>query len=98
MIPLRDFQQSVKSGVYDAWQSGARNVMAVMPTGAGKTVLFSNIIAEFNAPAVAIAHRSEIVTQISLALARNGIRHKVIGPKSVSHACSSLHLMETMRN
>jgi DNA repair protein RadD len=33
---LRPYQQAVKDEIYDAWRSGKRNVVAVMPTGAGK--------------------------------------------------------------
>lgn len=98
MPQLRPFQQDLKTSIYNAWSSGSRNVLAVSPTGSGKTVLFSNIIAEYQAPAIAIAHRQEIVTQISLALARNGVRHRVIGPRSVISACTQLHLFELSRN
>jgi superfamily II DNA or RNA helicase len=98
MIQLRDFQQDVERRIYAAWQDGARNVLAVMPTGSGKTVLFSKIMADQSRPSVAIAHRQELVGQISLALARNGVRHRIIGPRSVARACASLHLAETRRN
>ena len=70
MIHLRPFQAEVEAGVYAEWQAGARTVTAVMPTGAGKTVLFSKIMADQSRPSVAIAHRQELVGQISLALAR----------------------------
>lgn len=98
MIQLRDFQSDVENRIYAAWLAGARNVAAVLPTGAGKTVLFSKIMADQQRPSVAIAHRQELVGQISLALARNGVRHRIIGPRSVARACSSLHLAETRRN
>lgn len=98
MTQLRDFQQDVKQQVLYAWGSGARNVLAVLPTGGGKTVVFANILAEHAGPCVAIAHRQEIVTQISLALARNGVRHRVIGPKAIASACTALHLIELKRN
>jgi DNA repair protein RadD len=98
VIQLRDFQQDVERRIYAAWQDGARNVAAVMPTGSGKTVLFSKIMADQQRPSVAIAHRQELVGQISLALARNGVRHRIIGPRSVARACANLHLAETRRN
>jgi superfamily II DNA or RNA helicase len=98
MIQLRPFQAELKQSIIQQWSSGVRNILAVMPTGAGKTVLFSDIIANTPGACIAIAHRQEIVTQISLALARNEVRHRVIGPKSVSSACSQLHLMELNRN
>jgi superfamily II DNA or RNA helicase len=33
---LRDYQMSVKNDIYTLWSQGARNVAAIMPTGAGK--------------------------------------------------------------
>lgn len=97
-VPLRYFQQSLKSEIMQAWKNGMRNVLAVLPTGGGKTVLFSDIMAGNEGASVAIAHRREIVSQISLALARNGVRHKVIGPHSVARICTALHIGELNRN
>ena len=88
----------MKQQIYSAWHQGARNVMAVLPTGGGKTVVFSNILAEYQGASVAIAHRQEIVTQISLALARNEVRHRIVGPSDVARTCTSLHLNELNRN
>lgn len=93
-MQLRPYQADAKAGVYSAWQSGALNALAVLPTGAGKTVLFSDIIREHNAPVCAIAHRQELVSQISLALARDGVRHRIIGPKSVVKLCVNIHMAE----
>lgn len=98
MTKLYDFQQELKDDIMSAWNDGARNVLAVLPTGGGKTVVFSDIIAENSGSSVAIAHRQEIVTQISLSLARNNVRHRVIGPPAVARACTSLHLAELKRN
>lgn len=97
-MKLRDYQLALKSEIYQAWQSGARNVLAVMPTGAGKTATFSNILSEHRAASVAIAHRSELVSQMSLALARNGVVHRVIGPPALGRGCAALHIAELSRN
>lgn len=43
---------------------------------------------------MAIAHRTELVSQMSLTLARNGVRHRVIGPQSLQRLCVTLHLSE----
>lgn len=96
--PLRPFQSDIRANVYAAWQAGARDVLAVAPTGSGKTVLFSDIIASNPGASVAIAHRQELVTQISMALARNGVRHRIIGPGAVSRTCTSLHMAELKHN
>jgi superfamily II DNA or RNA helicase len=65
-----------------------------MPTGGGKTVVFSDIIRENVGASCAIAHRQELVSQISIALARNGIRHRIIGSKEVVRVIVKLHTDE----
>lgn len=82
-MQLRDYQQTLKDDIYAAWHQGHRNVMAVAPTGSGKTVLFSSILKDFDTPKVAIAHRQELVSQMAMALARFGVRHQIIGQKSL---------------
>lgn len=98
MIRLRPFQAELESRIYQAWQAGARVVCGVLPTGGGKTVLFSKILHDQSAATVAVAHRAELVTQISLALARNGVRHRVIGPSTLQRACNALHMAEVGRS
>jgi superfamily II DNA or RNA helicase len=56
------------------------NVLAVMPTGSGKTVLFTRIVADRTSPACILVHRVELVSQISVTLARWGVRHRIIAP------------------
>lgn len=80
---LRDFQTKFKSDIYTEWANGARNVMGVSPTGSGKTVVMGSVVQDFNAPTCAIAHRQELVSQISLALNRAEIPHGIIAPKQV---------------
>jgi superfamily II DNA or RNA helicase len=98
MTKLRVFQQLTKDAVNQAWADGHKDVMMVLPTGGGKTVIFSSIMQDERAPSVAIAHRQEIVSQISLALARNGVVHRIIGSQSVASTCRGLHLSELRRN
>lgn len=98
MTPLRPFQANIRTAIYNAWANGARNVMPVLPTGGGKTVLFGNIIAENQGPSVAIAHRQELTSQISLALARNGVRHRVIGAKTLQREIVQIHMAEVGRD
>lgn len=94
---LRDYQSDVLRGIVAEWTAGARNVLAVLPTGGGKTVCFAYAIANHPGGSVAIAHRAELVSQMSLALAREGVRHRVIGPASLSRSCERLHLDELQR-
>ena len=98
MTSLRDFQVEMRDLVQAAWDIGLPNVLAVLPTGAGKTVLFSHIVARSGVPAIVIAHRQELVMQISLALARNGVRHKILAPASVARVCVNQHIAEMGKN
>lgn len=91
---LRPYQSDIKNDIYAAWNSGAVNVLAVLPTGAGKTVTFSDIIHDHQGASCAIAHRQELVSQISLALARDRVRHRIIGPKNVVKLCVNIHMAE----
>lgn len=93
-MQLRPYQTEGKRDVYDAWNAGAENVLLVEPTGAGKTVIFSDIIHENDSASCAIAHRQELVGQISMALARNEVRHKIIGPTKVIRTIVNYHMLE----
>lgn len=83
-----------KDRILSAWASGVDNVAEVLPTGAGKTVLFSSIVRDHIGAGCVIAHRQELVCQISLALCRNGVRHRIIGPKNVIKLAVALHMIE----
>ncbi|RZM50420.1 DEAD/DEAH box helicase [Klebsiella pneumoniae] len=92
---LRPYQQELKNQIYNHWNDHQHsNVLAVLPTGAGKTVFFSSIIAEHSGATCAVAHRQELVSQISLALARNKVRHRIIGPTNVVKMIVRLHMGE----
>ena len=49
-----------------------------MPTGAGKTVAFGTVLAQEPGIRFAIAHRQELVSQMSMTLAKLGIEHCVL--------------------
>lgn len=94
-MQLRPYQQKAHTEIIGQWAAGSDNVLAVLPTGAGKTVLFAEILRQHVGCSIAIAHRQELVEQISLALARNAIRHRIIGPRSVVKSCVEIHIRET---
>lgn len=92
---LRPYQQELKHAIYNHWNDHPQsNVLAVLATGAGKTVLFSSIMADNGGATCAVAHRQELVSQISLALARNKVRHRIIGPTNVVKMIVRLHMEE----
>jgi superfamily II DNA or RNA helicase len=93
-MELRPYQQIIVDQIYKAWEQGATNVLAQLATGAGKTVLFSKIISDYSGYSIAVAHRMELVSQISLTLARYGVRHNIIAQKTVLREIVSLHMAE----
>lgn len=60
---LRDYQRQAVTGALDAWKRGARSVLAVSPTGSGKTTIFSWLASQMSAPVVVCVHRRELATQ-----------------------------------
>lgn len=95
---LRPYQTLLTQAIYGAWANGAKNVCAVLPTGGGKTVVFGAVIADYVGASVAIAHRNELVAQMSTALAREGVVHRIIGPDSLRRECVRLHTDELGRS
>jgi len=98
VIVLRDYQQQLYADIHAEWGKGARNVLAVAPTGSGKTSTFAKVIHDHPGASIAIAHRNELVSQISLTLARNGVRHRIIGSHTAVRACVGLHVGELGRS
>lgn len=83
---LRSYQQDAKEKIFSAWDE-CNNVMFQMPTGTGKTRLFTSIISDIkawgilhsmDAKILIIAHRIELIEQISENLGKYGITHGVI--------------------
>lgn len=76
-IKLRDYQREAINAVFAAWKGGMRRPAIVLPTGAGKTVVFSALVREWRQYKVhrtgwgepkgqrvmILAHRDELVDQ-----------------------------------
>jgi superfamily II DNA or RNA helicase len=94
MIVLRPDQQKLKAEVYQGWATGSRNVLAVAPTGSGKSVVMSDIahdIAQNKNSLVIMAHRNELVSQMSVHIASRGIKHNLIAPTDMIKFVTSRH-------
>ena len=100
-MALRPYQLKGKEEISQAWKDGHKNVLYVLPTGGGKTRAFSDIIHSHLAAkmlglhvgaSVAIAHRKELVTQISMALNRDKVLHRIIGPEALVRECVRIHM------
>lgn len=90
-MELWPHQIETYNAIFKAWEQGAKNVMAVLPTGSGKTYLFTKIMHDLGVPAVSIAHRQELIGQHSLALAAHGVRHRIIGPNKAIRVITRRH-------
>jgi len=82
-MQARGYQTYLINGVYQAWNEGHIDVLAVLPTGSGKTFCFASIIHAMNVPTMAVAHRQELVMQMSIALGREGVVHNIIAPTKI---------------
>lgn len=92
---LYDYQQIIEQEIHDKWSlADLVNVLAVMPTGAGKTMLVAKIIGDHVGATCAIAHRQELVEQISLALAKFGVVHNIIAQRATYRRISRKHVKE----
>jgi len=75
---LRDYQTEAIEAVIDAEDRGRRRVVVVLPTGAGKTVIFASLLRILPRKALVLAHRSELLDQARDKLATAlGARRKV---------------------
>lgn len=85
-ITLRPYQIQLKADIYNAWNSGAVNVLAVSPTGSGKAMTLCTLAEElaytYGMPTVIKVHRRELVSQLCGTLAQLGIPHNVIAQRS----------------
>lgn len=97
-VKLRPYQADLDRDTREAWAAGAVDVMAVSATGSGKTVFFSHMMQEHNGGSIAVAHRQELTSQISTALARNRVRHRIIGQPALIKNINALHIADLGRS
>ncbi len=67
---LRPYQRDAISAVIAARRRGVRRQVVCLPTGAGKTVIFSELARMAKKPVLVLAHRTELVQQAADKLAR----------------------------
>lgn len=97
-MEIRDYQRAAQDDVIRSWQAGNKNVLMVMPTGAGKTHTKSDLIRRMDWSTCCVAHRQELVLQISESLASFGIYHNIIAPTEVVRFCAERHSRKFRRS
>ena len=73
---LREYQLNGIKQIFEHWKAGKQSVLFQMPTGTGKTVLFSSIVkmgSERSRKILIVVHRIELVKQITTHLEDEGI-------------------------
>jgi superfamily II DNA or RNA helicase len=91
---LRHDQTEFVGKIYEAWNGGAQNVVGVASTGFGKTVCLGFLVEQHPGASCVIAHRQELVGQISMTLAAYGIRHNIIAAEATTRAIAAMHVAE----
>lgn len=76
---LRPYQLAAVDAVVQARKRGLRRMVVVLPTGAGKTVVFAHLATLARQPVLVIAHRDELVQQ-----ARDKISRALGDPAAVA--------------
>lgn len=67
-MKLRPYQQEAREAVQREWEEDKRRTLLVLPTGCGKTIVFSKIIEDrvrMGERVLVLAHRSELLEQAS---------------------------------
>jgi superfamily II DNA or RNA helicase len=65
-MELRPYQKQLIDNINARWEAGDRRVLAQLPTGAGKTVCFSELARQFldvGESVLILAHRKELIIQ-----------------------------------
>ena len=78
---LRTYQTRAISDLRIAYRQGARAPLLVLPTGAGKTVVFAEIVraaSERGRRVLVLVHRRELILQASAKLQLAGVEHGII--------------------
>lgn len=85
-MQLRPYQIQALDDIRSALGRG-RRVLYQLPTGGGKTVVFSAICRSARVPVLILVHRQELLLQASASLNRAGVAHQVVAPRHVAEAC-----------
>ena len=100
-MQLRPYQDRLANDIRCAFVSGAKRPLVVSPTGSGKTVLFSYItsrVLERGSRVVIVAHRREILDQISGTLSKVSVPHGFIQTgKPMSKQLAMVASIQTLR-
>ena len=80
---LRSYQVEGIREIFNKWKDGKKSVLFQMPTGTGKTILFTEIVklgvnAARKRKILIVVHRKELVEQIKIELTKKGVDAGII--------------------
>ena len=81
---LRPYQSAAVDQIREAYRQGHRSTVYVLPTGGGKSLVFSHIAeqaASKGSRICILVHRQELLRQASTSLTSLGVRHGLISPR-----------------
>lgn len=88
----RQYQSDIVSETRLYWEMGFPVVCVQLSTGGGKTKILSDLINGHGGFVCAVAHRDKLCEQISLTLARAGIRHDLICSDKTKRLIAKKHV------
>jgi superfamily II DNA or RNA helicase len=106
LLKLRDYQRDAITALHTKWDAGIWRPAVVLPTGAGKTVVFAHLAEQYlkanpGKRVLALSHTDELTRQISAQM-HNAAPHRTIGIVKASqnevHAQVISASVQTLRN
>lgn len=73
-MKLRKYQQEARVAIQSEWENGVKRTLLVLPTGCGKTIVFSMVIndrVKLGERVLVLAHRGELLDQAADKLAKS---------------------------
>lgn len=95
---LRDYQERGLQQIVEAFAGGARAVLAIAPTGSGKTTLFGELTAQVPGNVLILVHRRELLSQACNRLREFGVDFGMImaGEQPKPHARVQVASVQTL--
>ena len=90
-MKLRYYQSDLYAEVVRQWSLGYRNVLLMATTGAGKSPTLGEAVRNHKGASCVIAHRDNLVLQLSRMLAGLGIKHRAITSLKTQRAIAADH-------
>ena len=72
-MEMRPYQAAARDSILEQWREGVDRTLLILPTGTGKTIVFSKVIEERvrqGGNVLVLAHREELLNQASDKLAK----------------------------